>query len=195
MCKMKNLDEQERLIVRELIKDPRISDNQISIKTNVPLKTVNRKRKLLEENNILSYFCSINHSSEGTGTFPARSLFVAILKDGLTRKAISDKIHQTEKSLKFFSKHISFTFLGEYESNVAILSIVESRKHTDLIEIFNAEIIPELELYLGHNCIKKTLVIPLSDTLRLLHNYIPNKNMKKGIIKENWPNDYIFVDD
>ena len=44
----RGLDDQEKLIVRELIKDPRISDNQISTNTNIPLKSVNRKRKRME---------------------------------------------------------------------------------------------------------------------------------------------------
>ncbi|MBS3107056.1 winged helix-turn-helix transcriptional regulator, partial [Candidatus Woesearchaeota archaeon] len=37
---MYKLDEQERLIVRELIRNPQVSDNQIALRTNVPLKTV-----------------------------------------------------------------------------------------------------------------------------------------------------------
>ena len=51
------LDEQEQKIIKELIRDPRISDNQIGRNTKIPVKTVNRKRKNLEQRNIISYFC------------------------------------------------------------------------------------------------------------------------------------------
>ena len=59
---MRQLDEQERRIVRELIKDPRISDNQIAKNTRVPVMTVNRKRKLLEEKGLLNYYCYLDTS-------------------------------------------------------------------------------------------------------------------------------------
>ena len=43
--------------------------------------------------------------------------------------------------------------------------------------------------------VKKTITIPISKNLRTFRNYLPDRNMHKGIIKEDWPNDYIFVDD
>ena len=43
-----DLDEQERMIVRALVRDPRLSDNQIGKLTGVPTPTVRRKRKRLE---------------------------------------------------------------------------------------------------------------------------------------------------
>ncbi len=146
--KMHKLDNQERLITRELIKNPRISDNQIAIKTNVPLKTVNRKRKILEEKGMLLYF-----------------------------------------------SYLFLTWIGEMEGNVAIIKMIESQKQDDLIEIFNADIVPTLEECFGNGCIKKTITIPISATLRAIHNYLPGRNMEKGKIKEDWPNERIFVDE
>ena len=52
---MKIGEKQEKIII-ELIKDARVSDTRIAQKTGIPLKTVNRLRKQLEENNYLSYF-------------------------------------------------------------------------------------------------------------------------------------------
>ena len=153
---MEKLDSQEKLIVRELIKDPRISDNQIAIKTNVPLKTVNRKRKLLEEKDFLNYYCYLNNSSDGTGTFQGRSLFIITLKDGITKKNLAEKFESSEKSAEFYPKHIFQTCIGEIDGNAAIITLIESRKQDDLAEIYNAEIVPELESFFWHGCIKRT---------------------------------------
>jgi len=52
---MRELDEQERLIVRQLVRDPRESDNGIGELTDVNVRTVGRKRQRLEQEGILSY--------------------------------------------------------------------------------------------------------------------------------------------
>jgi DNA-binding Lrp family transcriptional regulator len=191
---MHKLDEQERLIVRELIRDPRISDNQIAIKTNVPLKTVNRKRKILEEKGLIHYYCYLDNTFEGTSTFLGRQLYIVVLRDGVTRKDFSQKYGTSEKVFKFFTKHMLFSFLGEYGGNTALITLIESHSREDLTEIYNAEVVPELESYLGNGCIKKTITLPISSTLRMARNYFPKKNMSQGIIKEDWPNEFIFFD-
>src|SRR5437764_633352 len=62
---MKALDEQERLIVRHLIRDPRESDNGIGEATGVNVRTVGRKRQKLEQAGILGYFTHLDLSSRG----------------------------------------------------------------------------------------------------------------------------------
>ena len=42
-------DEQELLILKALIRDPRMSDNRIGKLTGVPIRTVSRKRQRLEK--------------------------------------------------------------------------------------------------------------------------------------------------
>ena len=44
---MRDLDKKEKLIIKELVKNPRISDNQIAKNTGLAVKSVNRKRKKL----------------------------------------------------------------------------------------------------------------------------------------------------
>ncbi len=192
---MYQLDKQERAILKQLIKNPRISDNQIAIKANVPLKTVNRKRKILEEQGLVSYYCSLDTSALGTGTFEARSLYITILNEGITRKRLTDMMGAVQKKKEFFAKHLSITMVGEYEGNVALINLVESRKNDDLIEIHNAEIVPELELAFGKGCIKKTVTLPIASITRLLHNYLPQENITKGKIDSNWPDAALFVDE
>ena len=81
---MKKLDEQEKKIITELIKNPRISDNQIGKMTRVPIRTVSRKRNKLEEEGLISYFTNLNMGKKGTGRFGARQLHVIKFKLGIT---------------------------------------------------------------------------------------------------------------
>ena len=53
---LRKLDNQEIKIVKALIRNPRISDNQIGLRTGVPIRTVNRKRKKMEEKGLLKYY-------------------------------------------------------------------------------------------------------------------------------------------
>ncbi|MBD3164385.1 winged helix-turn-helix transcriptional regulator [Candidatus Woesearchaeota archaeon] len=192
---MYKLDEQEKTIVKELIKNSRISDNQISIKTSIPLKTVNRKRKLLEERGFLYYLCYLNNTDTGTGSFRARTLLITVFRDGITRKSLTERFEKSDKAMKFFTKHIFMTQVGEYEGNVALLMQVESRRPEDIIEIYNAELVSELQDVFGANCIKKTINIPVRTTLRAVRNYLPGLNIERGRIKEDWPDENIFVDE
>ena len=66
---MKYLDDQERRIIRALIRNPRSSDNRISTLTSVPVRTVSRKRTRLEQEGILSYYASVDMQAKGTGRF------------------------------------------------------------------------------------------------------------------------------
>jgi hypothetical protein len=161
----------------------------------VPLKTVNRKRKILEQKGLLNYFCYLNNTPQGTATFQGRSFFILVFKDGITKKQLIDSFEKSEKAMKFFPKHIFLSMVGEYGGNVALILQIESRKPEDLIEIYNAELVPELESAFGPGCIKKTLTIPIDAVLRAIKNYLPGKNMENGKIKGDWPNENIFIDD
>lgn len=46
---VRRIDVQEKEIIRQLIMDARLSDNQITKNSGIPLKTVNRKRKSLRK--------------------------------------------------------------------------------------------------------------------------------------------------
>ena len=192
---MYKLDEQERLIVRELIRNPQVSDNQIALRTNVPLKTVNRKRKNLEEHGFLRYYCQLDLSPQGTATFLGRGLFVTLFREGLTRKQVGEGLHHSVKAASYFPKHVVHSFLAEMEGSVALVTMLESHRADDLYEIYNAEIIPELESFLGRGCVRRTLSLPVRRTLRSFRNYVPERNMQNGRIKEEWRNEFLFVDE
>jgi len=187
-------DAQEEKIVKELIKDPRKSDNQICKATKVPLKTVNRKRKQLEDKGILNYFTHINHFNGGTGNYNARHMYIIMLREGITRKAFFDSTKGSVFAHKTGIKHILDSHLGEIDGCLALVAILESRLESDLIEIFNADLVPELKKYFGENCIKSVKVITLFHQLRVLHNYLPGLNLEKGKLSHNWPESSIFIE-
>jgi len=87
----KELDNQEKSILKELVKDPRISDNQIALKTGIPVKSVNRKRKNLESERILSYHTRIDNNTEGTGIFGARRMYTILFDYGISRQMLLNK--------------------------------------------------------------------------------------------------------
>src|SRR6201982_2998075 len=73
---MRILDQQEKAIVRRLIRDPRESDNGVGELTGVNVRTVSRKRQRLEQEGILSYYANVALSTIGTQQFPARHLYI-----------------------------------------------------------------------------------------------------------------------
>jgi DNA-binding Lrp family transcriptional regulator len=192
---MVKLDETERKIVRELIKDARSSDSEISKKTGIPVMTVNRRRRRLEEQKLLRYYTSVDKGEFGLEIFRAKELFIIQFKIGI-RKA--DYISQVEKDQKWRmlnSRHISFTYLGEEEGHLALVISLDAVEQNDLVEEFNDKIVPYLTNKLGKGCIRKVKTVTLTKLIRVHHNYLPAYNMENGRIKKDWPDDLIFVDE
>lgn len=190
---MREIDKQEEIIVKELIKNPRISDNQISKNTGVPVKTVNRKRKKLEKEGLLYYFTYLNNGPHGTGMFTAKQLYIITFKSGITRKQVLEAIKKEEPT-KIELKHIAESYLGDADGHAIIVMIIESRRESDIIEIFNAELIPKFKRFFGEDAVVKTEAITLNVPIVMLHNYMPLVNIMHGKIKESWPDNLIFVD-
>ena len=185
-------DENEIKIIRELIKDPRISDNQIGIKTGIPVKTVNRKRKQLEKNNILHYYTHINHGLDGTKYFAGQQLFIVKFRHGITRLVFLDRM-KDEYNNAHLAKHISFSYLGENNGKLNLVLGVESLVDADILEILNADVVPLLKRRLGEDCIEGIENLILTKSLRQHHSYFPPHNMESGKIKPDWPDEKIFV--
>ena len=190
---MIQLDDQEREIIRELIRNPRLSDNEISRRTNIPVKTVNRKRKNLEAENILGYYVDVNHNATGTGQLSALEMFIIELKHGVTRTEFIEKMDNLV-SKKVNLKHVKLSLLGERNGHLLIITILESGSKKDLLEIFNANIVSELKQMFGEDAIHKTESLAVTAPIRIMHNYLPMINMKDGKIREDWPKERIFVD-
>jgi len=192
---MRKLEENEKKIVRELIKNARISDNQIAKNTGIPVMTVNRKRKRLEEEKLLRYYTSIDKGEFGLDIFGAKQLYIIKLKAGITRKEYLEKLELNAQWKVFSSNHISLSYIGEKDGHLAIILILDAKDEKDLVEEFNGKVVKSIKEKLGENCIKKIITVPLSKMIRVHHNYMPAFNMEKGTIKKDWPDELLFVDD
>lgn len=190
----RGLDEQEKLIVKELIKDPRISDNQISQNTSIPLKSVNRKRKRLEFEGLINYYTSLDSSEKGTGAFSGRHMYIVKLNHGISRKEVLDFLKLESSKNRHKMKHVHSTFVGRSGANLVLMKLIESRLSSDIIEIYNCDIVPELKNRFGEDAIVSTDVIHIDEVFRLFHNYIPSVNMKDGKISETWNDEFIHVE-
>ncbi len=194
MNNVKELDESERKIVGELIKNPRISDNKIAKNTRVPVMTVNRKRKQLEREGLLKYFTSFDTGEFGTGTFKAKQLYIIKFKIGITRGEYIEKLEKDKRFQQFNASFISMSYLGEKDGHLALIMVLDAETDSLLVDEFSGKIIPHLKEKLGEDCIKEVITTKISNTLRRHHNYLPSINMENGIIKKDWPDDWIFVD-
>lgn len=194
MSEKRVLDDQEKLIVKELIKDPRVSDNQISQNTNIPLKSVNRKRKKMEFEGLLNYYVDIDNSKKGTGKFEGRHLYIVKLNHGISRLSFMDYLKNNSSLNKHKARHVHSTFVGRSGGNLVLMKLIESRQSEDIIEIFNCDLVPEIKQHFGENAIVSTDVIHVDEMFRLFHNYLPSINMKEGKISEHWNDDMLFVD-
>lgn len=147
------LDRQEKAILAALVKNPRLSDNKIAAQTGVPLKTVNRKRKLLEATGLVRYLAIVDNSSDGTGQFGGQALFALKLRPGITRakflELFTGVFQQVDK------KHLTQCFLSEQGGSLVLFVFLESYKQTDLFDILNADIIPDLERQYGIGCVEQ----------------------------------------
>lgn len=187
-------DEQEELIVRELIKNPRISDNQISKNTQVPVMTVNRKRKQLEEKGLINYYAAVNTYVSGTGTFNARQLYIIKFKIGLTGEHFFDKIKTERKLRKFNAEYIVESHLGEKDGHFTLSIMMAAPNENQLVENFNGKIVPMLKENYGDDSIIEIITVRINNPLRFHHNYLPLINMQNGTIKKDWSDDWIFTD-
>jgi DNA-binding Lrp family transcriptional regulator len=145
------LDSQEKAIVAALVKNPRISDNKIAAETGVPLKTVNRKRKVLEAAGIVRYLAVVDNSISGTGQFQGQAMFGLKIRPGITRAAFLEKFTGVFQHVD--KKHLTQCTLTEAGGSLMLFVVIESYKQTDLFDILNADIIPDLEKQYGTGCV------------------------------------------
>src|SRR5689334_23277537 len=117
----RTLDDQERMIVRALIRDPRLSDNQVGKLTGVPTPTVRRKRAKLEDEGLLQYYCALDMQESGTGNFGARHLYVIKFRIGVTVKQINDEIRSEPNIRTIFTDLIYESHIAEIEGRVALV--------------------------------------------------------------------------
>ncbi len=187
------LDDQEKMIIKALIRDPRLSDNQIGKLTGVPTPTVRRKRKRLEQEGLLNYYTSLDMQESGTHTFGARHLYIIKFRIGITLKQILDEIKSEPNVRTIFTDLIYESHIAEIEGRVALVMIIEGKNDSDIVENVQGKIVPSLRKNHGADSIEEVSTIRLLGPIRIFHNYVPLVNMRGGVISADWPQDGIFV--
>ena len=190
---MKELDEQERLIVRHLIRDPRESDNGIGEATGVNVRTVGRKRQRLEQAGILSYFTHLDLSSRGTGQFGARHLYIIKFRIGITYKQVLEDIQREPFVRSIFTEIIFESHIAEIDGKLAMLLFIDGANETEIVQTVQEQLIPSLLRNHGENSIEEVNTIRVLAPVRTVRNYIQPVNMKDGYIKKDWPDEAIYV--
>lgn len=190
---MKELDEQERLIVRHLIRDPRESDNGIGEATGVNVRTVGRKRQRLEHAGILSYFTHLDLSTRGTGQFGARHLYIIKFRIGVTYKQLLEDIQREPFVRSIFTEIIFESHIAEIDGKLAMLLFIDGADETNIVQTVQEQLIPSLLRNHGENSIEAVNTIRVLAPVRTMRNYIQPVNMHSGYIKKDWPDEAIYV--
>jgi len=190
---MRTLDDQERAVVKALIRDPRQSDNHISKTTGVPTPSVRRKRHRMEDEGLLSYFAAIDLQDTGTGTFSARHLYIIKFRIGITVKQIVEEIKIEPNIRSVFTDLIYESHIAEMDGRVALVMIIEGKDEADILDSVQGKIVPSLRKNHGPDSIEEISTLRLLDPIRIFHNYVPLVNMNKGVLRPDWTDEAIFV--
>jgi len=186
-------DSQESAIVKALIKNPRVSDNRLGEEMDIPVRTVNRKRKRLEQMGIISYMTHINMLPSGTGHFQVQHLFIIQFRLGITFSQIEREIRDEPNVITIFTELIFESYIAEIDGHTSLVMVVEGGSESDIVERFQAYIIPSLQKNHGKDSVEKVSTIRLLQPIRTLKNYLPLVNMKDGRLKKEWRLDSIYV--
>ena len=190
---MRTFDEQERAILKALIRNPRRNDNYISKITGVPTPTVRRKRKRLEDEGLLNYFAAIDMQETGTGTFGARHMYIIKFRIGVTVRQIVDEIKSEPNVRSVFTDLIYESHIAETDGHVTLVMIIEGKNDADIIENVQGKIIPSLRKNHGPDSIEQISTLRLLSPIRVFHNYVPMVNMDKGVLRSDWTDEAILV--
>jgi DNA-binding Lrp family transcriptional regulator len=190
---MRILDEQEKAIVRYLIRDPRESDNGVGERTGVNVRTVSRKRIRLEQEGVLAYFTNIDLSGDGAKQYNARHLYIIKFKVGITYNQLVDEIRQESNQQSVFTETIFESHIAEIDGKVALLLFVDGNSDLDIVQRTHEELIPGLLKNHGSDSIESISTIRLLSPVRVMRNYIPMVNMIDGFLRPDWPDEGIYV--
>jgi len=189
----RKLDRQEQQILRALIRNPRMSDNRIAQRTGIPLTTVNRKRRRMEEEGLLSYFCALDMGPAGTGAFSARHLYLIEFKLGITQDQIIKEIKEEPNIRTVFTEFIYESHIAEIGGHTALALLIEGKNDDEINNKFNGRMVPSLKKNHGADSITNISTIRMGRPIRIFHNYLPMVNMERGVIRSDWRDAAIFV--
>ena len=189
----RELDDQEKIILRALVRDPRESDNAIGIATGLNVRTVARKRQKLEEDGVLSYYTNVDLGPQGSGQNLIRQHYTIKFKLGVTLERLLRDIRNEPKVRSVFTESIIESHVAEMNGHLAMILVVEAESDQALVQTVHEKIIPSLRRNHGHDCIEEIHTIRLLTPVRAMRNYVLPVNMKNGYLVKEWPDDAIYV--
>jgi len=179
--------------VRQLVRDPRESDNGIGELTDVNVRTVGRKRQRLEQEGILSYYTQLDLSAQGSGQFNTRHLYIVKFRIGVTFKQLTEDIQREPFVRSIFTEIIFESHIAEIDGKLAMLMFIDGASDTEIVQTVQEKLIPSLLKNHGENSIEEISTMRLLAPVRVMRNYLPFVNMQNGYIKKDWPNEAIYV--
>jgi DNA-binding Lrp family transcriptional regulator len=191
--RLRELDEQERKIVRQLIRDPRQSDNAIGEKTGVNTRTVSRKRTKLERDGVLSYYTDINLSQNGLGQYSTRHLYTIKFRIGITYTQLLEDIQREPSVRSVFTEVIFESHIAEIDGKLAMLLFIDGTSDLDIVQTMQEKVIPSLRRNHGEDSIEEISTIRILSPVRTMRNYVLPVNVNEGALRPDWPDDAIYV--
>ena len=179
--------------MRQLVRDPRESDNGIGELTDVNVRTVGRKRQRLEQEGILSYYTQLDLSAQGSGQFNTRHLYIVKFRIGVTFKQLTEDIQREPFVRSIFTEIIFESHIAEIDGKLAMLMFIDGASDTEIVQTVQEKLIPSLLKNHGENSIEEISTMRLLAPVRVMRNYLPFVNMQNGYIKKDWPNEAIYV--
>lgn len=186
------LDETEKAITRALIRSPRSTDKAISDVTGIPLRTVGRRRQRLEDEGILRFWAEVDLGPTGARQHGSRYLYEIRFRLGITLSEVRQRLAQDATPL-LSSELIYESHLAEISGRLALLILVVGESESTVVSHVHNSLIPRLLKNHGGDAIEGISTIRLLEPIRRLRNYLPRYNMQDGQIREEWPNEAIYV--
>lgn len=183
------LDEVDRAIARELVKNPRTTDKHIRDATGIALRTISRRRRRLEEEGLIRYSAEVQ---QGLERRVSRHLYIIHFRLDIPLNEIRAKVSNpsmiAENTDIIYESHIA-----EVDGRLALLLVVEGARESDVVESVHDKLLPRLIENHGKDAIEGISTICLLDTIRRQRNYLPGINTKGPAIRPDWPSSSVFV--
>ncbi len=189
----RELDEQERKIVRALIRDPRQSDNAIGEATGVNVRTVSRKRQRLEQDGILSYYANVDLTAAGTRQYKSRHLYTIKFRIGVSHKQLLDDIRREPAVRSVFTEVLFESHIAEIDGKLAMLLFIDGESDLDIVQTVQEKLIPSLRRNHGEDSIEEVSTVRILSPVRCMRNYVLPVNVESGFVRPDWPDEAIYV--
>jgi DNA-binding Lrp family transcriptional regulator len=191
----KSMDETGAKILREIVRNPKISNMNIARNTGLTLNSVTLKRTKMEHDGLIQYFARVNQHEDGTKRFLSKHLYTVRLKLGHSANELFDRMLQSGVNHKpSYIEHISDSYLAEVEGHASIIMVLEGRDDEEIAQFFNSSVLADLTSQGGADIVHDVKTLRVTHRIRIFHNYLPHENMQEGKIKKEWEDDLIFVD-